>query len=113
LNVVILAAGKGKRMHSDLAQGAAPAGRQALLAHVIATARQLGAARICVVYGHGGEQVREALDAPDLSLGEAGSATGHRPRRAAGDAASGAVSSAPTLVLYGDVPLTAPPPCRP
>ena len=58
MNVVILAAGKGKRMHSDLPKVLHPLAGKPLLAHVIATARQLGAARICVVYGHGGEQVR-------------------------------------------------------
>ncbi|MBI5108601.1 MAG: bifunctional UDP-N-acetylglucosamine diphosphorylase/glucosamine-1-phosphate N-acetyltransferase GlmU [Rhodocyclales bacterium] len=105
MNVVILAAGKGKRMHSDLPKVLHPLAGKALLAHVIDTARQLGAARICVVYGHGGEQVREALDAPDLSWAkqEPQLGTGHAVMQALPHLA---VSSAPTLVLYGDVPLT-------
>jgi bifunctional UDP-N-acetylglucosamine pyrophosphorylase/glucosamine-1-phosphate N-acetyltransferase len=82
-----------------------PLAGKALLAHVIDTSRQLGAARICVVYGHGGEQVRETLDAPDLSWArqEPQLGTGHAVLQAMPYLA---VSSAPTLVLYGDVPLT-------
>jgi bifunctional UDP-N-acetylglucosamine pyrophosphorylase/glucosamine-1-phosphate N-acetyltransferase len=105
LNVVILAAGQGKRMHSDLPKVLHPLAGKPLLAHVIHTARQLGAARICVVYGHGGERVREALDAPDLvwAKQEPQLGTGHAVLLALPQIA---VSSAPTLVLYGDVPLT-------
>ncbi len=105
MNVVILAAGKGKRMHSDLPKVLHPLAGKPLLAHVIATARQLGAARICVVYGHGGEQVREALDAPDLVWAKQDPqlGTGHAVLQALPHLA---VSSAPTLILYGDVPLT-------
>jgi len=103
LNVVILAAGQGKRMRSDLPKVLHPLAGKALLEHVIDTARELGAERICVVYGHGGEQVREALDAPDLSWAkqEPQLGTGH----AVLQAMPAAVASAPTLVLYGDVPL--------
>ena len=105
MNVVILAAGQGKRMHSDLPKVLHPLAGKPLLAHVIHTARQLGAARICVVYGHGGERVREALDAPDLvwAKQEPQLGTGHAVLLALPQIA---VSSAPTLVLYGDVPLT-------
>ena len=105
MNVVILAAGQGKRMHSDLPKVLHPLAGKPLLANVIHTARQLGAARICVVYGHGGERVREALDAPDLvwAKQEPQLGTGHAVLLALPQIA---VSSAPTLVLYGDVPLT-------
>jgi bifunctional UDP-N-acetylglucosamine pyrophosphorylase/glucosamine-1-phosphate N-acetyltransferase len=109
LNVVILAAGKGKRMHSDLPKVLHPLAGKPLLAHVIASARELGAEKICVVYGHGGEQVRAALDAPDLAwaLQEPQLGTGHAVMQALPQLAA-AVSPAPTftLVLYGDVPLT-------
>ena len=103
MNVVILAAGQGKRMHSDLPKVLHPLAGKALLAHVIDTARELGAARICVVYGHGGEQVRQALDASDLSWArqEPQLGTGH----AVLQAIPFTVPSAPTLILYGDVPL--------
>jgi bifunctional UDP-N-acetylglucosamine pyrophosphorylase/glucosamine-1-phosphate N-acetyltransferase len=105
LNVVILAAGKGKRMHSDLPKVLHPLAGKALLAHVIDTSRQLGAARICVVYGHGGELVRETLDAPDLNWArqEPQLGTGHAVLQAM-PALAGTTAS--TLVLYGDVPLT-------
>jgi len=91
-------------MHSDLPKVLHPLAGKALLGHVIDTARKLGAARICVVYGHGGERVREALDAPDLNWArqEPQLGTGH----AVLQAMPATVASAPTLVLYGDVPLT-------
>ena len=68
LNVVILAAGLGKRMHSQLPKVLHALAGRPLLAHVIDTARALDAARIVVVYGHGGEQVREAVSGPDLAF---------------------------------------------
>jgi bifunctional UDP-N-acetylglucosamine pyrophosphorylase/glucosamine-1-phosphate N-acetyltransferase len=104
LNVVILAAGQGKRMRSDLPKVLHPLAGKPLLGHVIDTARELGAERICVVYGHGGERVREALDAPDLNWArqEPQLGTGH----AVLQALPFTVSPGLTLVLYGDVPLT-------
>jgi bifunctional UDP-N-acetylglucosamine pyrophosphorylase/glucosamine-1-phosphate N-acetyltransferase len=103
MNVVILAAGQGKRMHSDLPKVLHPLAGKPLLGHVLDTAREIGATKICVVYGHGGEQVRAALDAPDLTwaLQEPQLGTGH----AVLQAMPAAVPSAPTLILYGDVPL--------
>jgi bifunctional UDP-N-acetylglucosamine pyrophosphorylase/glucosamine-1-phosphate N-acetyltransferase len=109
LNVIILAAGQGKRMHSDLPKVLHPLAGKPLLGHVLDAARNIGATNICVVYGHGGEQVRAALDAPDLTwaLQEPQLGTGHAVMQALPQLAV-AVSPAPTftLVLYGDVPLT-------
>ena len=68
------------------AQGPAAARRPAAAAHVIDTARELSGPRIHVVYGHGGEQVREALAGGERALGAAGRAARHRPCGAAGDA---------------------------
>jgi bifunctional UDP-N-acetylglucosamine pyrophosphorylase/glucosamine-1-phosphate N-acetyltransferase len=104
-NVVILAAGKGKRMRSDLPKVLHPIAGKPMLAHVLDTARRLGAGKICVVYGHGGERVPQALAAPDLSwaLQEPQLGTGHAVLQALPHV--DAVSSAPTLILYGDVPL--------
>ncbi|MDR2000019.1 MAG: bifunctional UDP-N-acetylglucosamine diphosphorylase/glucosamine-1-phosphate N-acetyltransferase GlmU [Zoogloeaceae bacterium] len=103
MNVVILAAGQGKRMRSDLPKVLHPIAGKPMLAHVLDTARQLGAGRICVVYGHGGEQVREALPASDLSWVK------QEPQLGTGHAVLQALPqldpAAPTLVLYGDVPL--------
>ncbi len=108
LNVVILAAGKGTRMCSDLPKVLHPIAGKPMLAHVLDTARRLGAAKICVVYGHGGEQVPKLLAAPDLSwaLQEPQLGTGHAVLQALPHLTdAGAVPPALTLILYGDVPL--------
>jgi bifunctional UDP-N-acetylglucosamine pyrophosphorylase/glucosamine-1-phosphate N-acetyltransferase len=104
MNVVILAAGQGKRMQSDLPKVLHPLAGKPLLAHVLGTARALEPQRICVVYGHGGERVREALadTAVQWVLQEPQLGTGH----ALAQALPMLDSSVPTLVLYGDVPLT-------
>jgi bifunctional UDP-N-acetylglucosamine pyrophosphorylase/glucosamine-1-phosphate N-acetyltransferase len=103
MNVVILAAGQGKRMFSALPKVLQPLAGMPLLAHVLATARALKPGLICVVYGHGGEQVHEALAAPDLRWVK------QEPQLGTGHALLQALpqldSSVPTLVLYGDVPL--------
>ena len=104
MNVVILAAGQGKRMHSDLPKVLHPLAGRPLLAHVIATARSLEPGVICIVYGHGGERVRAALDAPGLVWAK------QEPQLGTGHALAQALphlnAKVPTLVLYGDVPLT-------
>ncbi|MDP1610493.1 MAG: bifunctional UDP-N-acetylglucosamine diphosphorylase/glucosamine-1-phosphate N-acetyltransferase GlmU [Sulfuritalea sp.] len=108
MNVVILAAGQGKRMHSDVPKVLHPLAGKALLGHVIDTARELGAGNICVVYGHGGERVREALDAPDLNWArqEPQLGTGHAVLQAMPTTGESAPTESSTMVLYGDVPLT-------
>ena len=101
--VVILAAGKGKRMNSDLPKVLHTLAGRPLLAHVIATARELAAERICIVHGHGGDQVRAAVAGDDLvfALQEPQLGTGHAVQQALPQ-----LLPAPlTLVLYGDVPL--------
>ena len=104
MNVVILAAGQGKRMHSNLPKVLHPLAGKALLSHVIDTARSLAPQRICIVYGHGGEAVRAAIGAPDLVwvLQEPQLGTGHALMQALPHLAAAGT----TLVLYGDVPLT-------
>src|SRR3970282_2581530 len=62
VNVVILAAGQGKRMHSDTPKVLHALAGKPLLAHVVDTARELSPKRICVVYGHGGEAGRARVD---------------------------------------------------
>ena len=106
LSVVILAAGQGKRMKSDLPKVLQPLAGRPLLAHVIACARELAPEAIHVVYGHGGEQVREALaDEPVLwALQAEQHGTGHALMQAAPDIPDDHT----VLVLYGDVPLTRP-----
>ncbi len=66
LSVVILAAGQGKRMHSDLPKVLQPLAGHPLLAHVLDAANALQPSLIHVVYGHGGERVRTAVRAPNL-----------------------------------------------
>ncbi len=104
MNIVILAAGQGKRMHSNLPKVLHPVAGKALAQHVVDTARELGADRIVVVYGHGGEVVRKALEAPDLAWAK------QEPQLGTGHAVMQAVpalsAEGQTLVLYGDVPLT-------
>ncbi len=106
LNVVILAAGQGKRMHSRLPKVLHPLAGKPLVQHVIDTARTLSPNGLCVVYGHGGDVVRAALPAPDLAwaLQEPQLGTGHAVQQALPHLAGDGV----TLVLYGDVPLTRP-----
>jgi len=104
LNVIILAAGQGKRMRSDLPKVLHPLAGKPLLGHVLDTARAIGAKQVCVVYGHGGEQVRAVLNAPDIAWArqEPQLGTGHAVLQAMPFVAPTASS---TLVLYGDVPL--------
>jgi bifunctional UDP-N-acetylglucosamine pyrophosphorylase/glucosamine-1-phosphate N-acetyltransferase len=107
MNVVILAAGMGKRMQSALPKVLHPLAGKPLLSHVIDTARSLlatGSSNICVIYGHGGDQVPATVAAADLrfALQEPQLGTGH----AVAQAGPGLDESVPTLVLYGDVPLT-------
>jgi bifunctional UDP-N-acetylglucosamine pyrophosphorylase/glucosamine-1-phosphate N-acetyltransferase len=107
MNIVILAAGMGKRMQSALPKVLHPLAGKPLLSHVIDTARSLqgiGAANICVIYGHGGEQVPTTVAAADLrfALQQPQLGTGH----AVAQASPVLDDSVPTLVLYGDVPLT-------
>ena len=106
LSVVILAAGQGKRMNSDLPKVLQPLAGRPLLTHVIDAARAVGAADIHVVYGHGGERVREALHEDTLrwALQPEQLGTGH----AVTQAMPGVADDALVLVLYGDVPLVRP-----
>jgi len=61
MNVVILAAGMGKRMQSALPKVLHPLAGKPLLSHVIDTARSLSPGRLCVIYGHGGAAVQDLL----------------------------------------------------
>ena len=105
LQVVILAAGQGKRMHSDLPKVAHPLAGRPLLAHVIASARQLEPRRLCIVVGHGADAVREQVPASGVFwvLQERQLGTGHAVMQALPALDPGGI----VLVLYGDVPLIA------
>ncbi|MDE2448850.1 MAG: bifunctional UDP-N-acetylglucosamine diphosphorylase/glucosamine-1-phosphate N-acetyltransferase GlmU [Gammaproteobacteria bacterium] len=103
MSVIILAAGEGKRMKSALPKVLQPLAGRPLLAHVIDTARSIEAAAIHVVYGHGGERVREALggERVDWALQAEQLGTGHAVLQAIPKVPDEHVA----LVLYGDVPL--------
>jgi len=103
LSVVILAAGQGKRMKSDLPKVLQPLAGRPLLKHVIDTARALEADDIHVVYGHGGERVRETLASENVSW--ALQAEQHGTGHALQQAMPGVPDDHLVLVLYGDVPL--------
>ncbi len=103
LEVVILAAGQGKRMRADLPKVLHRLAGRSLLAHVIAAARTLKPSKIHVVHGHGGESVKAAFAGERIEWVEQARqlGTGHALQQALPK-----VSRAATvLVLNGDVPL--------
>lgn len=103
LNIVILAAGKGTRMYSQMPKVLHEIGGMPMLARVIDTAAALKPAQICVVIGHGKEQVLNTIKR-DVVWAEQTKQLG------TGHAVKTALPHLPqngrTLVLYGDVPLT-------
>jgi len=106
ISVVILAAGQGTRMRSGLPKVLQPMAGRPLLEHVIATAETQNPDKICVVYGHGGEQVLEHFAGRnvDWALQEPQLGTGHAVQQAMPYLDSKDV----VVILYGDVPLVTP-----
>lgn len=103
LDIVVLAAGQGKRMHSALPKVLHRVAGRPMLAHVLETARALAPGRIIVVHGHGGDVVRAAFAAMDITWIEQAEqlGTGH----ALVQALPSVKPRDDVLVLYGDVPL--------
>jgi bifunctional UDP-N-acetylglucosamine pyrophosphorylase / glucosamine-1-phosphate N-acetyltransferase len=103
LSVIILAAGQGTRMQSDLPKVLQPLAGRPLLQHVIEIASSLEPAAIHVVYGFGADRVREALANQPVSwvLQEQQLGTGHAVMQAMPHIPNDHL----VLVLYGDVPL--------
>ena len=107
LNIVILAAGLGKRMQSDLPKVLHTIAGRSMLSHVLDGARALNADDIVVVVGHGAQEVQAAyvgntdlqfvLQRPQLG-------TGHSVQQALPLLKEDGEDDV-TLVLYGDVPL--------
>jgi bifunctional UDP-N-acetylglucosamine pyrophosphorylase/glucosamine-1-phosphate N-acetyltransferase len=104
LSVVILAAGQGTRMRSDLPKVMHPLAGRPLVEHVYLTAKDLHASDIHIVYGHSGEQVLQSLAHLDATWVEQAEqlGTGH----AVAQAMPAVADDQLVLILYGDVPLT-------
>ncbi len=103
LNIVILAAGKGTRMHSNKPKVLHEIGGKPILAHVIDCAKSLNPQKIIVVYGYGGEIVREAFAYENINW------VNQAEQLGTGHAVQQAVpyldDDANTLIMLGDVPL--------
>lgn len=101
-SVIILAAGKGTRMRSNLPKVLQPLAGQPLLGHVIHTAKKLQAAEIITIYGHGGDQVQKAFAHENIKWVEQAEqlGTGHAVKVTLPVLAKTGVS----LILSGDVP---------
>jgi bifunctional UDP-N-acetylglucosamine pyrophosphorylase/glucosamine-1-phosphate N-acetyltransferase len=103
LQIIILAAGQGKRMYSQTPKVLHQIAGKSMLARVVETAQQLNPDAIHVIYGHGGEQIKNSL--PDLPVHWVHQAeqlgTGH----AVMQALPHLPSQAQVLVLSADVPL--------
>ena len=85
MSVVILAAGKGTRMYSDLPKVLHTLAGKAMVQHVIDAANELGAAHVHLVYGHGGDLLKQALKDDNLNwvLQAEQLGTGHAMQQAA------------------------------
>ena len=103
LSVIILAAGQGTRMRSDLPKVLQPLAGKPLLGHVLDTVQQLGADDVCVVYGHGGDTVPGVFPGNELrwSLQAQQLGTGHAVQQGMPETPD----ENRVLILFGDVPL--------
>ena len=115
VDVVIMAAGKGTRMKSNLPKVLHRLGGRALLGHVIDCAARLSARRAVVITGHGAMEVEAACERTDWAGGAFGLKSGlmfarQEPQLGTGHAVQQALpllaDDGVTLVLSGDVPLT-------
>lgn len=103
LDILVLAAGKGTRMRSDLPKVLHPVAGKPLLGHVLDTARKIGGDHLTVVTGHGAERVQQQFSADDVTfvLQAEQLGTGHAVQQALPVLREDAT----VLILYGDVPL--------
>jgi len=104
LAMIVLAAGKGTRMHSSLAKVLHPLAGRALLTHVLDAAMSLAPQHVIVVVGHQAEKVRQVCESYGVTcvLQEPQLGTGHAVAQAEPILAD---FQGDVLVLYGDVPL--------
>ncbi len=104
LDIIILAAGKGTRMKSDLPKVLHPIAGKPMLEHVITAAQQLGDSRLHVVTGHGADYIKTTFSAyEDLNFIQQKQqlGTGHAVQQVLPSLSKGSIA----LILYGDVPL--------
>ncbi|MFN4136373.1 MAG: bifunctional UDP-N-acetylglucosamine diphosphorylase/glucosamine-1-phosphate N-acetyltransferase GlmU [Novosphingobium sp.] len=102
LAIIVLAAGKGTRMKSDLHKVLHPIAGRPMLMHLLASAAALNPARQVVVAGHGREQLEKALgESATIAVQEPQLGTAHAVQQAQGALAG---FSGDVLILYGDVP---------
>ncbi len=103
VDVIILAAGKGTRMRSQMPKVLHPIAGKSMLAHVIESARQLTDAKLHIVIGHGAEQVKAVDSGDDINwvMQEEQLGTGH----AVLQTVPGLRPEGTSIILYGDVPL--------
>jgi bifunctional UDP-N-acetylglucosamine pyrophosphorylase/glucosamine-1-phosphate N-acetyltransferase len=103
LSIIILAAGQGTRMRSDLPKVLHPLGGRPLLGHVLDTAQRFGDVALHVVVGHGAERVRAAFPDPAIHW------VNQEQQLGTGHAVAQVLPAIPddhaVLVMYGDVPL--------
>ena len=106
LDVVVLAAGQGKRMHSAMPKVLHRLAGRPLVSHVLSAVRELSPRAIAVVVGYGAESVEREIAAPDVIF------VRQDPPRGTGDATRVALDALPadgvTLIGLGDVPLVPP-----
>src|ERR1700741_130850 len=103
LDILILAAGLGKRMRSHLPKVLQPLAGRPLLAHVLDSARELAPRKIVVVHGHGAEQVKSAFSEQQIEWALQAEQLG--TAHAVMQAMPCVGADADVLLLYGDVPL--------
>ena len=108
LDIVILAAGRGTRMNSDIPKVLHPIGGESMLGHVLNAAAELESQQTHIVVGYGAEQIQASLSTEKhlkWARQEQQLGTGHAVMQAM-PAIDSADSEKLVLVLYGDVPLT-------
>ncbi len=108
MNIIILAAGMGKRMHSSLPKVLHPIAQKPMLHHVVDTVSKLNPQKLIIVIGHEAEQIKQSFeqekykDIPIIwAYQKEQLGTGH----AVMQGLPFVDDNYPTLVLYGDVPL--------
>ena len=106
IQVIILAAGKGSRMKSRLPKVLHKLAGKPLVQHVIDNCRSMGASHCHLVVGHGAEEVKSTVHGKNIELSFVEQTeqlgTGHAVKMTL----DGLKDDTPTLILYGDVPLT-------